>query len=80
MDFSLTQEQQMIVDSFSKYAQEEVKPFAERYRDQLMPKEEALRMQQNLLQFGIGIGFAGEEFGGLGLDAKTMGLLQFELA
>lgn len=80
MDFSLTEEQQMVVDSFSKYAENEIKPIALKYRDQLIPKEVALKIQQDLLQFGVGVGVAEEEYGGMALDAKTMGLLQFELA
>jgi alkylation response protein AidB-like acyl-CoA dehydrogenase len=80
MDFSLTEEQQMIVDTFSKYAENEIKPLAEKYRDELIPKDIALSIQKDLLQFGVGVGVAAEEFGGMGLDTKTMGLLQFELA
>jgi len=80
MDFSLTEEQQMIVDSFSRYAENEIKPIALKYRDQLIPKEVALKIQKDLLRFGVGVGIAEEEYGGMALDAKTMGLLQFELA
>lgn len=80
MDFSLTEEQQMIVDSFSKYAESEIKPLAIAHRDQLMPKETVLKTQKGLIDFGVGIGSVAEEFGGMGIDAVTMGLLQFELA
>ncbi|MFK7731795.1 MAG: acyl-CoA dehydrogenase family protein [Pseudomonadales bacterium] len=80
MDFSLTQEQQMIVDSFSKYLQNELKPVALEYRDKLIPKEKMLSIQQDLLEFGVGPGMLSEDMGGLGLDAVTMGLLQFELS
>ena len=80
MDFTLTEEQQMIVNSLGKYAQNELKPIAEEYRDRLIPKEKMRDIQQSLLDFGVGPGVVSEELGGMGLDALTMGLLQFEVA
>ncbi|MFK7733276.1 MAG: acyl-CoA dehydrogenase family protein [Pseudomonadales bacterium] len=80
MDFTLTEEQQMIVDSFSKYLENELKPVAQEYRDQLIPKQKMLSIQQDLLAFGVGPGMLAEDMGGLGLNAVTMGLLQFELS
>jgi len=80
MDFTLTEEQQMIVDSLRKYAQNELKPIAKDYRDRLIPKEKMLEIQRGLLDFGGGVGVVSEDLGGLGLDAITMGLLQFEIA
>ena len=80
MDFTLTEEQQMIVDSRGKYAENELKPIAQEYRDQLIPKEKMLEIQQALVDFGVGPGVVNEELGGMGLDALTMGLLQFEVA
>ena len=49
MDFQLTEEQQMIVDSLRKYAGNEVTPVAQEYRDRLIPKEKMLDIQQRLL-------------------------------
>jgi alkylation response protein AidB-like acyl-CoA dehydrogenase len=80
MDFTLSEEQQMITDSLSKYLQNELKPMVQEYRDRLIPKETMLEIQQGLLDFGVGVGVVSEELGGLGLDAVTIGLLQFELA
>ena len=80
MDFQLTEEQQMIVDTLGKYAQNELKPIAEEYRDRLIPKEKMREIQQRLLDFGVGVGVVSEELGGMGLNALTMGLLQFEVA
>jgi len=80
MDFTLSEEQQMITDSLSKYLQNELKPVVQEYRDRLIPKETMLAIQQGLLDFGVGVGVVSEELGGLGLDAVTIGLLQFELA
>ena len=80
MDFTLTEEQQMIVDSLGKYAQNELEPVARKFRDQLIPKEKMSEIQQRLLDFGVGVGVVSEELGGMGLDAVTMGLLKFEVA
>ena len=80
MDFTLTEEQQMIVDSLGKYAINELKPIALEYRDRLIPMEKMRDIQRNLLDFGVGVGVVPEELGGMGLDAFTMGLLQFEIA
>jgi alkylation response protein AidB-like acyl-CoA dehydrogenase len=80
MDFTLSEEQQMIVDSLGKYARNELKPLAAGYRDRLIPKGEMLEIQKSLLDFGVGAGVVTEELGGLGLDALTLGLLQFEVA
>ena len=80
MDFTLTEEQQLIVDSLGKYAENELNPIAQQYRDQLLPKARLLEIQQSLVDFGVGVGAVSEELGGMGLDALTMGLLQFEVA
>tara|TARA_B110000240_G_scaffold128000_2_gene142319 strand:- start:3021 stop:4166 length:1146 start_codon:yes stop_codon:yes gene_type:complete len=80
MDFTLTEEQQMIVDSLGKYAINELKPIALEYRDRLIPMEKMRDIQRNLLDFGVGVGVVPEELGGMGLNALTMGLLQFEIA
>lgn len=80
MNFQLSEEQQMIVDSLGKYAQNEIKPIAEEYRDRLIPRAKMLEIQQGLLDFGVGMGVVSEELGGMDLDAVTMGLLQFEVA
>lgn len=80
MDFSLTQEQQMIVDSLRRYALNELQPIAKAHRDQLIPKEKMREIQQRLVDFGVGVGVVSQELGGMGLDAVTNGLLQFEVA
>ena len=45
MDFTLTEEQQMIVDSLGKYAIKELKPIALEYRDRLIPMEKMRDIQ-----------------------------------
>ena len=80
MDFTLSEEQQMIVESLGKYARNELEPTVKEFRDQLIPKENMIEIQRRLLDFGVGVGVVSEELGGMGLDAFTMGLLQFEVA
>ena len=80
MNFELTEEQQMIVDSLGKYARNELETISRKYRDRLIPKEKMREIQQRLVDFGVGVGVVSEELGGMGLDAVTMGLLQFEVA
>jgi alkylation response protein AidB-like acyl-CoA dehydrogenase len=80
VDFALSEEQQMIVDSLGKYARNELAPIAAQFRDRLIPREKMLEIQQGMLNFGVGPGVVSEELGGMGLDALTMGLLQFEVA
>mgnify|MGYP001825029892 FL=1 len=65
MDFTLSEEQQMIVDSLGKYARNELKPLAAGYRDRLIPKDKMLEIQKSLLDFGVGAGVVTEELGGL---------------
>ena len=67
MDFTLTEEQQMIIDSLGKYAENELKPIAFEFRDRLIPKEKMLEIQQSLVDFGVGVGVVSEELGGMGL-------------
>ena len=66
MDFQLTEEQSMIVDSLAKYAENELEPVAREYRDLLIPKEKMREIQQHLLDFGVGVGVVSEELGGMG--------------
>ena len=80
MDFLLTEEQQLLVDTFRKFAAKELKPVADEYRDRLIPHELARQLQKQMIPFGVGAGVVAEDLGGLGLDTLTVGLLQFELA
>jgi len=80
MDFQLSEEQSLLIDGFRKFLQRDAKPLAERYRDQLIPVEEMQRIQRAMADFGVGAGVIEENFGGMGVDAVTAGLLQFELS
>lgn len=80
MTFHHTEEQQLLLQGFRKFLAREVQPMAERYRDQLIPVEDMRGIQRAMSDFGVGAGVVDVELGGLGVDAVTSGLLQFELA
>jgi alkylation response protein AidB-like acyl-CoA dehydrogenase len=70
MHFSLTEEQELAVDSFARFLQAGEK----------IPKaamQQALRL---MLPFGLGNGLIAEEKGGFGMDEITTGLLFEQLA
>jgi alkylation response protein AidB-like acyl-CoA dehydrogenase len=80
MNFFLTEEQELAVDSFARFLQAEIKPIADRYRGEKIPKaamQEALKL---LLPYGMGNGLVPEELGGYGFDEVTIGLLFEQLA
>jgi len=80
MDFQLSEQQHLLIEGFRKFLLREVKPLAERYRDKLIPVVEMRQIQQAMTDFGVGAGVVEESLGGLGVDAVTAGLLQFELS
>ena len=80
MTFHYSEEQELLLQGFRKFLEKEVQPLAERFRDQLIPVEEMRRIQRAMSDFGVGAGVVDVELGGLGVDAVTSGLLQFELS
>ena len=80
MDFSLTEEQQIALDSFRRFAETEIRPVLETYQDRFVPKEEMRTLLKQLQPFGVINGPLAEEDGGFGLDLITYGLLFEELA
>lgn len=79
MDFTLSEEQQIAVDSFRRFLEDEIRPAVAQYDDAFIPKEEMRGILKQLLQFGMGNGLAAEEEGGMELDPVTFGLLFEEL-
>jgi cyclohexanecarboxyl-CoA dehydrogenase len=77
MDFSLTQEQQAMVDAARRFAQQKLKPG---YR----AREAAGRIERAVVEEMGALGFLGAELpqaqGGLGADCVTSGLLQEEIS
>ena len=77
MDFSLTEEQQAMVDAARRFAQQKLKPG---YR----ARETAGRIEREIVQEMGALGFLGAELpqaqGGLGTDCVTSGLLLEEIS
>ena len=53
MNFSYTEEQQLLIDSFNRFLDAEIKPIAHQYRDKYIDKELAVELQKKLIPFGI---------------------------
>lgn len=80
MDFSYSEDQVLILDSFKRFLEDEVRPIAVEYRDKFIPKDKAREIQKKLMPFGVVNGMVPEDDGGMGLDQVTYGLLMHELA
>lgn len=80
MNFQISEEQQMAVDSFRRFLEDVIRPAVTAHDDTFIPKDEMQGLLKQLLQFGLGNGLACEEDGGMGLDPITLGLLFEELA
>ena len=80
MDFSLTDDQRIALDSFRRFLDREIAPQITEHEDVFMPKETMQALLQKLLPFGMGNGLVDEAHGGLGLDPLSVGLLFEELA
>ena len=77
MDFSITPEQQALIDTARAFARKEVAPHVERFeREEHYPRELAERMGA----LGLVGGAIPEAYGGVGLDYVTLSLLLEELA
>ena len=73
MNFSLTEEQELAVDSFARFLEAEIRPIAERHKGEKIPKAAMQQALGLMLAFGLGNGLVAEERGGLGLDEVTTG-------
>ena len=80
MDFELTEEQQLALDSWRRFIERDIRPISDDYRDTLIPKEVAHELLQMGAQYGMCCAGLGEADGGLGLDILTSGLISEELA
>jgi alkylation response protein AidB-like acyl-CoA dehydrogenase len=80
MDFALSDEQQLALDSWRRVIQRDVAPVTARYRDTIIAKEAAHALLKITGQYGVGCGWVGEDDGGLGLDFLTSGMLFEELS
>ncbi len=79
MDFSISQDDRIATDAFSRYLEKEIAPFHDR-PEEFTNKEEVRTAMQGLLDYGMGNGLVAEKFGGLGLSPTSVGLLFEQLA
>ncbi len=79
MDFSISQDDRIAVDAFSRYLEKEIAPFHDR-PEEFTDKENVQAALRGLLDYGMGNGLVAEKFGGLGLSTTTVGLLFEQLA
>lgn len=80
MDFRVTEEQQLAVDSLRRFLEDEIRPAVAAHDDTFIPRNDMQNLLKQLLQFGLGNGLTSSEDGGMGLDPITLGLLFEELA
>lgn len=74
-----TEEQRLAVESFRKFLEAEIRPFARKYIDRFIPKEDILQITPALAEFGLPGAAVAVEHGGLGLGMVTQAMLLEEL-
>ncbi|WP_299371837.1 acyl-CoA dehydrogenase family protein [uncultured Kiloniella sp.] len=80
MDFGLSQEQQMVVDTVRNFVEKELYPHENTVEELgYVPAELTKEIRQKVLDLGFYAANIPEEFGGGGLDYVTMSLLEREL-
>ncbi|KKJ76755.1 acyl-CoA dehydrogenase [Kiloniella litopenaei] len=80
MDFGLSQEQQMVVDTVRDFVEKELYPHENTVEELgYVPEELTKEIRQKVLDLGFYAANIPEEFGGGGLDYVTMSLLEREL-
>ena len=80
MDFELTEEQQLAVDSWRGVLERDIRPIINQYLDGAIPKEVTHQLLRLGAQYGMCCAEVGEADGGLGLDMLTSGLISEELS
>ncbi|KLN59773.1 acyl-CoA dehydrogenase [Kiloniella spongiae] len=80
MDFGISQEQQMVVDTVRDFVEKELYPHENTVEELgYVPPELTQEIRQKVLNLGFYAANIPEEFGGGGLDYVTMSLLEREL-
>ncbi|WP_417433514.1 acyl-CoA dehydrogenase family protein [Kiloniella sp.] len=80
MDFGLSEEQQMVVDTVRNFVEKELYPHENTVEELgYVPAELTKEIRQKVLDLGFYAANIPEEFGGGGLDYVTMSLLEREL-
>ncbi len=80
MNFELTEEQQIAVDSWRGFLEREMRPITDQYLDNAIPKDVTHKLLKMGADYGMCCAGVGEADGGLGLDILTSGLISEELA
>ena len=81
MDFDFTEEQKMLKTNVREFLEREIAPIVdERDRQGMLTRDELVGFIKQLMPFGYYIGSLPVEYGGMGLDAKTSGLLTEEIS
>ncbi|MDY6907120.1 MAG: acyl-CoA dehydrogenase family protein [Chloroflexota bacterium] len=81
MDFEFSEEQKMLRTNIRDFLEKEIAPTVdERDRQGPFSREEAVGYIKQLMPFGFYTGSLPEEYGGMGLDGVTGGLLNEELS
>ena len=81
MDFTLTEEQQMLQKNVRSFLEKEIVPVVDEYEKKgALTKEATVGFIRQLLPLGYLSGFLPEQYGGSELDHKTNGILVEELA
>jgi alkylation response protein AidB-like acyl-CoA dehydrogenase len=80
MDFEISTEEQMAIDSLRRHVEAEVLPRVRPVWDDVISPELAHELMAGLVNYGIGSGWLPEVDGGMGLSYMMSGLLYAELA
>lgn len=74
-----TDDQRLAVESFRKFLNAEIRPFAREFRDRHIPKEKMREVTQRISEFGLPGASLPEKYGGMGLSMVTEAMLYEEL-
>jgi len=80
MDFDISPEERMAIDSLRRHVETELLPRIRRVWDTAFPPDLAHELMAGLVDYGIGAGWLPEADGGLGLSYVLSGLLYGELS
>jgi alkylation response protein AidB-like acyl-CoA dehydrogenase len=80
MNFELTHEQVLTLESWRGFLEREIRPITDQYLDRQIPKEATHRLLRMGSDYGMCCAEISEGDGGLGLDILTSGLISEELS
>jgi alkylation response protein AidB-like acyl-CoA dehydrogenase len=80
VNFELSEEQQMAVDSWRGFIEREMRPITDAYRDEAIPKDVTHKLLKMGTDYGMCCAGVPEADGGMGLDILTSGLISEQLA